>query len=182
MTNSLDTGNAVDCYVVRCWKGDYWNLGAGAEIEIYDSSDISKRLGYCEIEPENLNLDVRMNVDYYENGFNEEPKHLTTDFKQTNWWVTSFSPKVQSPNINLLKVKIEAAFSEDNNPNTLMRDFYKEGEIQKSKGKWSSLGWVLRSVKFSHILSNCHNHPTQYTCSNPPCCKYDSNYQFIINY
>ena len=52
-------------YIIWCWKGEYWNLGAGAEIGIYYNEDADQaEQGYYKIEPEKLFVTVLMNVFY----------------------------------------------------------------------------------------------------------------------
>ncbi len=167
-------------YIVWCWKADYWNLGAGAEIGIYYTKEENQaKKGFYEIDKENLHVRVLMNVTY-----DDEP--ITTDFEQTNWWITSFTPEKQYIlDANLIEVKLKVAFVENENHSNLMKYFYDEGELQKSIGNWpdEELEWAPTEKKLLHIGGYCDLHPTQCTCSNPPCYKYsDDGYQFYIRY
>ena len=108
--------NSMKHFVVWCWKGDYWNLGAGAEIGIYYSDNESQaNNGYYRVDPDNLKLSVRMTVEY-------NNTTITDGFTQTNWWVTSFTPSCQSPKMNLLKAKFDFSFAANlgNNCNALL--------------------------------------------------------------
>jgi len=167
-------------YIVWCWKADYWNLGAGAEIGIYYTTDEKQaKKGYYEIDKDNLHVRTLMNVTY--NG-----KPITTDFEQTNWWITSFTPQKQYIlDADAIKVNLKVAFVEHKDHSNLMKYFYEEGEIQKGRGFWpdEELEWAPTEKKFLHIGGYCDLHPTQCTCFNPPCYKYsDDGYQFYIRY
>ncbi|MBE6819655.1 MAG: RHS repeat-associated core domain-containing protein [Ruminococcaceae bacterium] len=167
-------------YIVWCWKADYWNLGAGAEIGIYYTKEEDQAAkGFYEIDKENLHVRVLMNVTY-----DDEP--ITTDFEQTNWWITSFTPEKQYIlDADLIKVDLKVAFVENENHSNLMKYFYEEGEIQKARGFWpdEELEWAPIEKKTLHIGGYCDLHPTQCTCFNPPCYKYsDDGYQFYIRY
>jgi len=92
-------------YCVWAWKGEYWNLGTGAEIGIYYTDDPNQaNNGYYDIDPDNLQLHVMMNVEY-----NHIP--ITEEFEQTNWWVTSFTPLKQMPKQDLIDVDILFSFA-----------------------------------------------------------------------
>lgn len=94
-------------YVVWCWMGDYWNLGAGAEIGFYyQPNQLLANMGRYEID-RNIKLKVNMNV-WYGN------EQITTDFYQENWWVTSFTPKIQRPDLNQLNATYEVVFADTN--------------------------------------------------------------------
>jgi len=170
-------------YVVWCWKADYWNLGAGAEIGIYYQPNHNLASdGYFEIDENNLHLRVLMNVDYYANGKENEPDHLTTDFEQTNWWVTSFTPRIQSADISLLEVNLKVAFVDNEIHPNLMKPFYERGLVEQLYNDWEEIDWAPTERKLLHLVS-CGQHPTQCTCTNPPCYKYsDDGYQFYIRY
>jgi len=75
-------------YALWCWKADYWNLGAGAEIGIYCQEDQGKAdRGFYDIDKDNLKVKLHMKINYQNT--------TISDIKQTNWWVTSFTPKHQ---------------------------------------------------------------------------------------
>lgn len=79
-----NTNNETKFYAVWCWKGDYWNLGPGAEIGIYVQEDAERaERGFYDIDKDNLKIKTHMKVDY--NGEFDE-------IKQTNWWITMFMP------------------------------------------------------------------------------------------
>lgn len=94
------------------WKGDYWNLGAGAEIGIYHTSnEFHHDNGFYDVVTD-LTLGVDMTITY-----NEE---VLNNLVQTNWWVCSFTPEYQLIDINLLKVFLKVKFTDP----TLRESFY----------------------------------------------------------
>lgn len=126
--------NGPRYYIVWCWKGDYWNLGAGAEIGIYYTNYIFlANAGYYDIDPANLQLHVCMNVDYEKSP--GQIQHLTSNFEQTNWWVTSFTPSIQSPNVDNLHVNITFSFFENNIHNGLLSSF---------RNRYTNQEWLQR--------------------------------------
>ena len=71
-------------YTLWLWKGDYFNLGAGAETGIYHGSGFHKQSGTNTSLPMKLNLyDKDGNVIF------------VYDPKQANWWITGFNPRIQ---------------------------------------------------------------------------------------
>jgi RHS repeat-associated protein len=84
-------------YAVWCWKADYWNLGAGAEIGMYYQDDPARAAkGYFEIDPPDLKFKLHMKINYR--------GQQMANLKQTNWWVTAFAPRHQKPNIDNIVV------------------------------------------------------------------------------
>lgn len=84
------TNNKNELYYLWCWRGDYINLGSGAEIGIYKKSFISGEAYATFTLPMTLSL-----YNYNENGidtvFNWAP-----DKKQ--WWITGWNPEYMEPN------------------------------------------------------------------------------------
>lgn len=92
------------CYCVWAWKGEYWNLGTGAEIGIYYTDDHEQaEAGYYEVDTDRLKLHVLMDVRY-------DNRPITESFEQTNWWITSFTPWKQMPQSDLIDVTIRFSF------------------------------------------------------------------------
>ena len=126
-------------YVVWVWKADYWNLGAGAEIGIYyQDLWFPQGLGYYEIDPDNLQIHVEMNVDYNTNGGVD---HLTTNYEQTYWWVTSFTPRIQSADVNDIDVHLKVAFASQGRHCNLFGPFYDEWNPLIIEGNGDGLSW-----------------------------------------
>jgi hypothetical protein len=96
--------------VIWLWKGDYWNLGAGAEIGIYYTTSSWKAThGYYEINTD-LTVHATMHILYGERPNNMQ---ILNSFEQTNWWITSFTPSIQFPDMDKLEVLIQAHFTNE---------------------------------------------------------------------
>ncbi len=123
-------------YVVWVWKADYWNLGAGAEIGIYyQGAWLPQAMGYYKIDTENLKVSVKMNVFY-------GTEQITTDFVQTNWWVTSFTPDIQSPDVNNLDVHLKVAFAGQGEHSSLFVPFFTKWNPLIIAGSGDGLSWA----------------------------------------
>ena len=114
-------------YAVWCWKGDYWNLGPGAEIGIYYQKDQERAArGFYDIDKNNLKVKTHMKVDY--NGYGD-------NIKQTNWWITMFMPwKGQRINLDDLQVWQAVSFDipvgkKDANGEPYIKDYSKHDNL-----------------------------------------------------
>jgi RHS repeat-associated protein len=95
-------------YVVWCWKADYWNLGAGAEIGIYWQNDPARAaLGFYDVDPDNLKVKVNMKVVY------DGKQTYTFTLQQTNWWITLFAPEAGQRIRDLSKLQVYQAVTFD---------------------------------------------------------------------
>lgn len=101
---NTDNGHTT-YYVVWIWKGDYWNLGAGAEIGIYTTNNSYAQMRHFYNVNTNLRLVVDMNIKYYGNTLN----HINME----NWWVCSFSPDKQFPKVSSIDVNLKVKFCSD---------------------------------------------------------------------
>nr|WP_314466497.1 RHS repeat-associated core domain-containing protein [uncultured Clostridium sp.] len=106
-------------YRLWAWKGDYVNLGAGAELGIYQKSSIP---GHWDV---NTSLALPMTMALSLNG-----KQIATyNPSEPQWWITSFNPNYKNVDANNLKVSFTVNFS----GNTGMFDaFYKQYAGQKN--------------------------------------------------
>jgi len=82
------------------WKGDYINLGAGAELGIYRGSS-----GHRIVDPR-LAMWMGMTVTYKDN--------FIIDYypEKDQWWITGFNPAYQNVNVNELFVSIGLGFND----------------------------------------------------------------------
>ena len=84
------TNNKNELYYLWCWRGDYINLGSGAEMGIYKKSFIPGEAYATFTLPMTLSL-----YNYNESGidtiFNWAPN-------EEQWWVTGWNPKFMEPN------------------------------------------------------------------------------------
>jgi RHS repeat-associated protein len=83
------------------WKGDYLNLGAGAELGIYVRSRIP---GHWDVD---RNLAMPMTMTMYYMGA-QIAYHIPTD---PQWWITSFNPAYQNVNAGNLGATFIVDFS-----------------------------------------------------------------------
>lgn len=151
-------------YVIWIWKGDYWNLGAGAEIGIYKTDNFEyAQNNFYEVDEGNLNLRVNMSVNYRFLGF---VKTEINNFTDTNWWVCSFTPVIQFPNINWIDVVLKVSFGEK--CNFLAEPFYETWESYQTNG--------LQGDEWNEIKEE--------TMIEPPYSNYNDTdfYQFEIHY
>ena len=167
-------------YIIWCWKADYWNMGAGAEIGIYYQTDPDKAAkGYYNIDTDNLLVDVLMNVYYYPDGVGNpsQVQQITTNFTQTNWWITSFTPHIQKVQMDQLVVNLKVNFAGKENHIGLMAPFYDEFFGKERDG----LSWGA-TVNIPGRILYCGHHPTLCSCGTiEPCQKY-TDYEFYIDY
>jgi RHS repeat-associated protein len=185
-------GNDNKYYIIWIWKADYWNLGAGAEIGIYstDNPDNVEQEFY-EVDT-NLRLQVDMTVKYKTLGLFEK---TLNHFEQENWWVCSFTPEVQLPNLNWLSVDLKVKFKDE----SLMTPFYlKKEDLDGDVDEWDEISWTdvaYTERATGHESHRCGcEHPALcackdiYSCCSSPCMYYTENgdefsgYQFNINY
>lgn len=83
-------------YVLWLWKGDYINLGAGAELGIYYGGP-----NHWKVEKKN-SMPMKLLLKY-------KNKQIIS-YKKRTWWITGFNPKYQCINIKKLKVTFTVCF------------------------------------------------------------------------
>lgn len=71
-------------YTLWLWKGDYYNLGAGAESGIYRGN------GFHQESAIDANLYMKLNL-YNSDG----EAYFIYDPRKTNWWTNGFNPSIQ---------------------------------------------------------------------------------------
>lgn len=100
------------------------------------------------------------------------------DFHQTNWWVTSFTPSVQLPDINRLDVELNVRFTGDNYYPLMkaFRDEYNKPHIivdengNEVVSDWSYVGELATATKvrpIGHSAHVCGKKPESCTCVCP---------------
>lgn len=99
----VDGDNYTD-YVLWAWKGNYLNLGAGAELGIYERWEYSD-----EIWKVNKNNAMKMTVK-----LEHKSKGTLFDWKPADkqWWITGFDPKAQDVDRDDLKATFTAEFTD----------------------------------------------------------------------
>lgn len=84
-------------YVLWAWKGDYINLGAGAELGIYQRKTVlGFKTGQWDSQPERaMPMTLRLSYTNGKNIFSYEPD-------ENQWWINGFN--AQKPNIQAVDV------------------------------------------------------------------------------
>jgi len=80
-----DSKNRKKDYVLWAWKADYLNLGAGAELGVYE------RLGNTEHWVVNKNLNMKMTLQLHHKG----TRIIDWAPEDGQWWITGFNTKSQ---------------------------------------------------------------------------------------
>ena len=119
-------------YVFWGWKGDYINLGAGAELGFYRRS---KGIFEHYVVDKHFTFKMSMKL-YYKNKciINYHPSNL-------QWWLTGFNPKYLNVNASKLRVKFVVHF--DNHKN-IFRSFYRRYRNNRS--------WKFNYKKYRGVL------------------------------
>lgn len=126
-------------YILWAWKGDYLNLGAGAEMGIYT------RMGDTEhwLVDQSLAMPMTLNLDY--NGkriITYDPKKVDPKIfdplrKSTDkWWVTGFNPDYQDKNASELTATYTVNFSGKEDLYTAFSNTW-DGVYDYAGNKWS---------------------------------------------
>ena len=144
---SDDDGND---YILWAWKGDYLNLGAGAEMGIYnrmviDGTPINQVNGTKTehwLVDQSLAMPMTLTLDY--NGkeiISYDPKKVDPKIfdplrKSTDkWWVTGFNPDYQDKEAGDLTATYTVDFSDKKD---LYDDFYKKyGQGKDKDSRWT---------------------------------------------
>ncbi|MCQ4115607.1 RHS repeat-associated core domain-containing protein [Ruminococcus sp. zg-921] len=115
-------------YVLWAWKGDYINLGAGAELGIYTGGE------YHWTVNKSLALPMSMYLKY-------KNKKIIYYYCSNAWWITGFNPKYQNVKAKNLSVEFTINFRKQKG---LFKAFYK-----KYKGYRE---WKFKYSKYIAIL------------------------------
>lgn len=67
--------------------------------------------------------------------------HLTTNYEQTYWWVTSFTPRIQSADVNDIDVHLKVEFAAIGYGD-LMTPFFNEWNPKIILGYGDGLSWA----------------------------------------
>jgi RHS repeat-associated protein len=119
-------------YIFWAWKGDYLNLGAGAELGIYSRLVIrGKSTGHWLAETK-LAMPMTLTLKY------KGRTIASYKPKQKQWWITSFSPYFQNVKASALQVVFTINFSSQKG---LFNAFY-----SKTKNK---PGWKFNTKKYT---------------------------------
>jgi hypothetical protein len=127
-------------YIFWAWKGDYLNLGAGAELGIYSRLVVNGRsTGHWLAETKSA-LFMTMTLKY-------KGKVIAT-YKPSakQWWITSFNPYYQNANAGRISVVFTIKFSANK---SLFENFY--GKF--GTGKYKSSIWKFDKKNYKATLT-----------------------------
>lgn len=128
-------------YIFWAWKGDYLNLGAGAEMGIYSRMVVNGKPKDHWIVDQSLAMPMTLTLDYKgERIISYDPKKVDPKIfdslrKSTDkWWVTGFNPDYQDVKASDLKATYTATF----NTKAMYDNFYKKyGQGKDKDSRWT---------------------------------------------
>ena len=106
-------------YILWAWKGDYINLGAGAELGFYYGGEDENSIWKVD---KSLAMPMTLTLIHKINGT------IVDNWKNTTWWITAFNPNFQKVLANDLTAYYTVKFTND--------DMFKEFTKIERKG-WS---------------------------------------------
>ena len=106
-------------HVLWAWKGDYLNLGAGAELGIYEKWDYDSSIWKVN---KNDAMKMTLKLDHKNKG-------TLFDWKPTNrqWWITGFDYKTQ----NVAREDLTATYTVQFNSSNYYNSFKNQNDIKK---------------------------------------------------
>ena len=125
-------GDGRDDYILWAWKGDYLNLGAGAELGIYKSWKYD--INIWQVDKSEA-MKMTLKLDYYGTTI------IDWAPEQKQWWITGFNYNYQSPNINKLTATYTITFDDKN----MMNAFVSKSE---NKNAWK----FTDNMTFEYVL------------------------------
>lgn len=92
-------------YVLWLWKGDYWNLGTGAEIGLYttakESTSSNPADANAHFDAVNFNLPMQLSLFQYP-GTQNRRTYFNWKPSAPQWWITGFNSRYSNPIPDLL--------------------------------------------------------------------------------
>ena len=137
------TSNDVE-YIFWAWKGDYLNLGAGAEMGIYERLEVNGNPTSHWLVNQDLAIPMTLDVDYKGNPIISYDPKIDDEFDKEGqykegqgidkWWVTAFDPKLENVNAEDLTATFTVNFSDKTD---LYVDFINSPDYKDNKDIWS---------------------------------------------
>lgn len=111
-------------YRVWAWKGDYINLGAGAELGIYKRYLVDGKKTDHWVVDKSLAMSMGMILNYKKGG----KDNFIIDYWPTEkqWWITGFNPKYKGVNKNDLTVTFGINFKDQGMYDAFYNKFRKD--------------------------------------------------------
>jgi hypothetical protein len=116
-------------YILWAWKGDYWELGIGAELGVY------KKWPYWEdvwTVDKSQAMKMTLQVDYKEN--NNYKTIIDWQPTDKQWWITGFNPNYANKNIKADEIKVTYKVTFNNNK---MLEAFKSSRTIYEDLKWN---------------------------------------------
>ena len=116
-------------YILWAWKGDYLNMGAGAELGIYSNeSGIAGKIDvsspYYGIWLVDTSLSMQMSLTLYDKNGNTIFDYSPTE---EQWWITGFAPFEQNVMANDLTAVYTVKFDDEG-----MFESFKNGNSERA--------------------------------------------------
>lgn len=118
--------NGTD-YVFWAWKGDYLNLGAGAELGIYKKLYIN---GYAT---EHWTVDTNLALPMTLTLFYKDTILFTYNPQENQWWIAGFDPLTQNVKAEDLKAVVTIDFT---NNKAMYNAFINSDAYKDNISKW----------------------------------------------
>ncbi len=99
-------------YILWAWKGDYLNLGAGAELGIYYGGEDENSIWKVD---KSLAMPMTLTLTHKINGI------IVDNWKNTTWWITAFNPKFT----NVYAADLTASYSVEFTNHDMFNEFIK---------------------------------------------------------
>jgi hypothetical protein len=127
-------------YIFWAWKGDYVNLGAGAELGIYKRLVVNGvSMDHWLVDSTNLTFPMSLNLSY--NG--EEIIDYNPIDRQ--WWITGFNPEYKDVAAGELTATFTVDFA---GRESMYHDFIKSDDYLDNIAKWSISGEYKLTLTF----------------------------------
>ena len=119
-------------YVLWIWRGDYLNLGGGAEMGIYKTTTVPWAQGY---HWDAVDFELPMTLSLYDYSKNSENHDTIFRWapKDDQWWITGFKPDFINPQKDKMAIVGSIDFSKftNNNGYNDMYESFKSENINK---------------------------------------------------
>ena len=136
--HKLDFSYGGKDWIIWAWKGDYLNLGAGAELGIYNRLCISgqKTSHWLAATSDAMKMELKLT---YQGS-------TIIDYKpsEKQWWITGFNPYYQNVQSNQLKATFKVKF----NSSKMFESFYSYTHGRKDSGTTYDSKSNMATIKF----------------------------------
>lgn len=134
-------------YILWAWKGDYLNLGVGAELGVYKKWIFDPTFWTVD---KDASMKMTLNLDIIKNNKKTNLFYWAPSDKQ--WWITGFNYKnhISSGEISELKATYEVNFITKNYGDTFNKNFINSFLEENDSRSW---GWIQTSNPMTYRFS-----------------------------